>query len=72
MNAIEILALAVCYDIPVVAQIDKVVEDHRFIIEYKGEHKIDPLMIAILKIYESKKKQIIYAASELLGMILKS
>lgn len=29
-------------------------------------------MMAILKIYESKKKQIIYAASELLGMILKS
>lgn len=26
MNAIEILALAVCYDIPVVAQVDKIPE----------------------------------------------
>ena len=33
---------------------------------------MDPLITSILKIFESKKKQIIYAASELLGMILES
>ncbi len=34
--------------------------------------KIDPLLVAVLKTYDSKKKQIIYACSELIGMILNS
>jgi hypothetical protein len=32
----------------------------------------DLLLNSILKIFESKKKQIIYAAAELIGMILDS
>lgn len=74
MNSIEILALAVCYDIPVLVKPEEIEflppSERKFTMS--GGNKIDPLMVAILKIYESKKKQIIYAASELLGMILSS
>jgi DNA-dependent protein kinase catalytic subunit len=73
MNSIEILALAVCYNIPVLLKAEEEIEfmantDKKF--KMDSGNTIDPLMVAILKVYDSKKKQIIYAASELLGMIL--
>lgn len=80
MNAIEVVALAVCYDVPVLQNTDDVQylvdekeSQHCFSLITKtsgGAQVLDPLMTQILKIFESKKKQIIYAASELVGMIL--
>ena len=74
MNAIEVLALAVCYDIPVLLKPQEIEylhpKDRKFRLE--AGNKIDPLMMALLKTFDSKKKQLIYAASELVGMILNS
>ena len=79
MNAIEIVALAVCYDIPVLNKLEDVQtlnqEQHKFTLMELGAGKQnfnDLLLNSILKIFESKKKQIIYAAAELVGMILDS
>jgi len=82
MNAVEVVALAVCYNIPVLKSPDDVqyletAEQHRFTLASQGVGNgasvtIDPLMASILRIFESKKKQILYAASELVGMILQS
>lgn len=80
MNAIEVVALAVCYNIPVLKNPDDVqdletAEQHKFTLVGQAagsgaSASIDPLMTSILRIFESKKKQILYAASELVGMIL--
>lgn len=73
MNSIEILALAVCYNIPVLLKPEEEIEFLPYAakkFKIGAGNEVDPLMVAILKVYESKKKQIIYAASELLGMIL--
>ena len=76
MNAIEILALAVYHKIPVVFKANEVKNmsqpGHEFEVGQVVNGKLDPLLVAILKTYESKKKQIIYACSELIGMILNS
>lgn len=86
MNAIEIIALAVCYDIPIVMNADQVEhlskEEHQFsllkplmqsVSQAKPAQQVnEALLIAILGIFDSKKKQIVYAAAELVGMILDS
>ena len=65
---VEVVALAVCYNIPVLKSPDDVqyletAEQHRFTLASQGVGNgasvtIDPLMASILRIFESKKKQI--------------
>ena len=74
MNAIEILALAVCNQVPVLAKTEDVQHMSQAEMKFKLQSgpKIDPLLAALLKMYESKKKPLVYATSGLVGMILQS
>lgn len=60
MNAIEILALAVFHKIPVVFKVDEVKNltqtGHEFKIGQVVNGRVDTLLLAILKTFESKKK----------------
>jgi len=76
MNAIQILALTVSFDIPLLDNPDQITQlnpnQRTFqLLEPPVVPECDPILLALLKIQESKKKQIIQAASEALGKVLK-
>jgi DNA-dependent protein kinase catalytic subunit len=58
MNAIEVLALAVCYRVPVLVKPEEIEvlppAERKF--KLQAGNRCDPLMMALLKLYESKKK----------------
>ncbi|CDW71353.1 dna-dependent protein kinase catalytic subunit [Stylonychia lemnae] len=75
MTGIQILALAVSFDILVIEKPENIgqtnVNQREFRFQEQNENQLgDKLMNSLLKILESKKKQIIQAASETLGKIL--
>jgi hypothetical protein len=75
MTGVQILALAVAFDVPVIEKVENVAQlpqDQRCfrLLEAHEAKYGDKLLAVLLKIQENKKKQIIQAASETLGKIL--
>ena len=71
MNAIEVLALAICNNIPVLPNTEDLsLRQSPRLFQNSTSQKLDPLLKSLVKMFESKKKQVIYATSELIGMIL--
>lgn len=73
MTGIQILALAVAFDVPVLEKPESIMglQGAGFKLQEQHESKYgDKVLGALLKIQDNKKKQIIQAASETLGKIL--
>lgn len=65
MTAIQMVALACNFDVPVVADTSEVSEQ-----KFKLSDGHDDVLVAMSKLQELKKKQLIFASSEALGKML--
>ena len=65
MTAIQMVALACTFDVPIVTDVSEVTEQR-----FKLSDGHDDVLVVLSKLQELKKKQLIYASSEALGKIL--